>query len=369
MDYCQIQEEKVLDDDICEPRRVRSNQNVNDINSVDDETLHHDYNNHHHQHHHHHHHHHRQHHHQRDTEDGDNRRVVVKSPSNHLETMEYASDSSSESYREYNRTQPTDRINVSPVNGNSSAFTIDNILGTRNNNNNKRDEERNLNKICYIDKEDEQDNDKDEKIIEGQFVRPTAIPATHSNVSGMLYAHTAIPYTDGTLSDPSSYTTTSLASASLLYSSWFAQSKPAQLFGLQAPKPNGRRSRKPGIDRKPRQAYSAKQLERLEAEFKIDKYLSVSKRMELSKSLNLTEVQIKTWFQNRRTKWKKQLTSRLKIAQRQGLFPPTYFPTNQYPLLPYYAAPLMFANPSLDDTNSNVTTIQQRPVLPSSDTV
>lgn len=53
--------------------------------------------------------------------------------------------------------------------------------------------------------------------------------------------------------------------------------------------------RKPGIDRKPRQAYSANQLEKLENEFKQDKYLSVSKRMELSKCLNLTEVQIKTW--------------------------------------------------------------------------
>lgn len=86
------------------------------------------------------------------------------------------------------------------------------------------------------------------------------------------------------------------------------------------PKLLGKRSRKPGIDRKPRQAYSVKQLEKLENEFKQDKYLSVSKRMELSKTLNLTEVQIKTWFQNRRTKWKKQLTSRLKIAQRQGIY-------------------------------------------------
>ncbi|KAL9696342.1 hypothetical protein quinque_015627 [Culex quinquefasciatus] len=82
----------------------------------------------------------------------------------------------------------------------------------------------------------------------------------------------------------------------------------------------GAKRRKQGNDRKPRQAYSAKQLERLETEFKQDKYLSVSKRLELSKSLSLTEVQIKTWFQNRRTKWKKQLTSRLKIAHRQGLY-------------------------------------------------
>lgn len=63
------------------------------------------------------------------------------------------------------------------------------------------------------------------------------------------------------------------------------------------------RLRKSGIDRnerKPRQAYSQIQLEKLEAEFKNDKYLSVSKRLDLSKCLNLTEVQIKTWFQNRR---------------------------------------------------------------------
>jgi hypothetical protein len=42
---------------------------------------------------------------------------------------------------------------------------------------------------------------------------------------------------------------------------------------ISAPKPVGRRTRKAGIDRKPRQAYSAKQLERLEAEFKVTKLL------------------------------------------------------------------------------------------------
>ena len=89
-----------------------------------------------------------------------------------------------------------------------------------------------------------------------------------------------------------------------------AESVHLMFVPLSAPKPIGRRARKPGVDRKPRQAYSAKQLDQLEAEFKADKYLSVSKRLELSKTLQLTEVQIKTWFQNRRTKWKKQMTAR-----------------------------------------------------------
>ena len=44
---------------------------------------------------------------------------------------------------------------------------------------------------------------------------------------------------------------------------------PEPTLPFQAPKPTGRRARKPGIDRKPRQAYSAKQLEKLEGEFKV----------------------------------------------------------------------------------------------------
>ena len=46
------------------------------------------------------------------------------------------------------------------------------------------------------------------------------------------------------------------------------------LYFFPAPKPVGRRARKPGIDRKPRQAYSAKQLDRLESEFKVKKSLN-----------------------------------------------------------------------------------------------
>ncbi|XP_033213774.1 homeobox protein MSH-D-like [Belonocnema kinseyi] len=275
----------------------------------------------------------------------------------HPETSSYASDSSNGSEQIF-RSTGSDLRKVSPVV--NSVFSIDSILGKEET---KKDEvfseKEGLRKIEH-NFEEREDQD------EGQFLKSMTIPAAHPGIIGGFYTAGG-PCPEGILADTSGYSAASLASASLLYGGWVVPSKPGQLFGLQAPKSTGRRSRKPGIDRKPRQAYSAKQLERLEAEFKVDKYLSVSKRMELSKCLNLTEVQIKTWFQNRRTKWKKQLTSRLKIAQRQGLFPPPYFPPTQYPLLPYYATPLMFSAQASDDHTSNISNLQSRSTIASSD--
>ncbi|EEZ98636.2 homeobox protein ceh-30 [Tribolium castaneum] len=247
---------------------------------------------------------------------------------------------------------------------NSNKFSIDSILG--------------LNRKC---------KDEEEKISakEIKFVKPTPLPAAprtglyQSVIDLQQYGRPdPTPPDPGLLeflansksssqnsSSETSYIPYHLhpgtSSSSFIYTNWLNATgdhkSSSHIFGLQAPKPANRRSRKPGLDRKPRQAYSAKQLERLESEFKVDKYLSVSKRMELSKALNLTEVQIKTWFQNRRTKWKKQLTTRLKMAQRQGLFPPHYFApaAQQYSALftPYYSTlGCVFGVPTIEDTSA-----------------
>uniref|UniRef100_A0A182SSD9 Homeobox domain-containing protein n=1 Tax=Anopheles maculatus TaxID=74869 RepID=A0A182SSD9_9DIPT len=61
--------------------------------------------------------------------------------------------------------------------------------------------------------------------------------------------------------------------------------------------------------KRPRTAFSAAQIKALEMEFERGKYLSVAKRTALAKQLHLTETQIKIWFQNRRTKWKRKYTA------------------------------------------------------------
>ena len=47
------------------------------------------------------------------------------------------------------------------------------------------------------------------------------------------------------------------------------------------------------IKKRPRTAFTPEQIKRLEEEFYKNKYLSVGKRMELSKDLKLTETQVR----------------------------------------------------------------------------
>ena len=72
--------------------------------------------------------------------------------------------------------------------------------------------------------------------------------------------------------------------------------------------------------RKARTAFTDYQLQTLERSFEKQKYLSVQDRQELAAKLNLTDTQVKTWYQNRRTKWKRTTSVGLELLAETGNF-------------------------------------------------
>ncbi|ESO96982.1 hypothetical protein LOTGIDRAFT_80212, partial [Lottia gigantea] len=62
--------------------------------------------------------------------------------------------------------------------------------------------------------------------------------------------------------------------------------------------------------KKARTAFSNDQIQKLEKRFREQKYLAASERSELADKLHLSDQQVKTWFQNRRMKEKRQQTNK-----------------------------------------------------------
>ncbi|XP_060574613.1 uncharacterized protein LOC132732237 [Ruditapes philippinarum] len=127
---------------------------------------------------------------------------------------------------------------------------------------------------------------------------------------------------------------------------------------------------KPKKPRKARTAFTDHQLNSLEKTFERQKYLSVQDRMELAAKLNLTDTQVKTWYQNRRTKWKRQTAVGLELLAEAGNYAAVQrmLQTNPYWFTYHPQAAGIISN--LDalyyrpQTESTLTQASQRPTLP-----
>ncbi|XP_037126895.1 T-cell leukemia homeobox protein 1 [Syngnathus acus] len=72
----------------------------------------------------------------------------------------------------------------------------------------------------------------------------------------------------------------------------------------------------PKKKKKPRTSFTRLQICELEKRFHRQKYLASAERATLAKALKMSDAQVKTWFQNRRTKWRRQ-TAEEREAERQ----------------------------------------------------
>jgi len=119
--------------------------------------------------------------------------------------------------------------------------------------------------------------------------------------------------------------------------------------------------------RRRRTAFTSSQLKSLEQKFRDKKYLTITERNNLAKNLRLTDTQVKTWFQNRRTKWKKQMAPEFETSLRweeaNAMFQPiqTLFPcygqvTSPMHPLPYHynVRPSFCASSNLQIVQSNI---------------
>ncbi|NP_001161491.1 vent 2 transcription factor [Saccoglossus kowalevskii] len=108
-----------------------------------------------------------------------------------------------------------------------------------------------------------------------------------------------------------------------------------------------------------RTAFSNEQVYKLEKRFRAQKYLSATEREDVSRSIGLSDTQVKTWFQNRRMKWKRERKDDVPdmSMSHAGMYAHTTHNYMQsYPINGAYPS-----HPCMSSTASSIGSVPQQP--------
>ncbi|KAM8924782.1 homeobox protein VENTX [Pelodytes ibericus] len=116
----------------------------------------------------------------------------------------------------------------------------------------------------------------------------------------------------------------------------------------------GSTSEDDGSSSRSRTKFTPEQLQELEKTFKVNRYIGSSDKKRLSRVLKLSETQIKTWFQNRRMKYKRQNQDARVDAFFSRLYAPYYgfqdYPSAGCPVQPDLAVSIPPTMPAMPFT-------------------
>ncbi|KAL0964282.1 hypothetical protein UPYG_G00321740 [Umbra pygmaea] len=118
------------------------------------------------------------------------------------------------------------------------------------------------------------------------------------------------------------------ASPSLSEISGYSSGYDSEAASSECPSLEGSEEERDGVKRRARTRFTPEQIEKLEKIFYKHKYPEAADRVKTALKLNLSETQVRTWFQNRRMKLKREVQDMriecLAPAQSQMIFPPMH---------------------------------------------